>query len=397
MSEAPLGKSGGPSRAKMVPADEQTRTHAPLMLAPYLNDAKDLARRDDVFIARQPPAAAPPVTARSPVTSRGEPIVAQPVSSVKSADIPPMDGSETREQRECRVLRAQVRRLERSVTLARDDARMATRREHTAVANLALATSNLERERGRLERACEARIDEAAKRAKDEGAAARLELKRRVENRERANANLRERIDEARAALRDARAHGEAAETDARDVARERDDLAARINALEADLAATSRRLDDTERALRSTVASAEARTRALDAELARERARGEDARAKLGEATERISSLDAEVAARRAAAEAYTRRITQAEERTRGMERKVTHVRSRLADRERDLANAAKARAREMEKEAERRREFESARGWFDAQMSAMRGEHARLMALVKRFESAALPDWMS
>ena len=197
------------------------------MLAPYLNDAKDIARRDDVLIARQPSAAAPPVTARSPVTSRREPIVAQPVSSVKSADIPPMDGSETREQRECRVLRAQVRRLERSVTLARDDARMATRKEHTAVANLALATSNLERERGRLERACEARIEEAAKRAKDKGAAARLELKRRVENRERANANLRERIDEARAALRDARAHGEAAETDARDVARERDDFAA--------------------------------------------------------------------------------------------------------------------------------------------------------------------------
>ena len=117
------------------------------MLAPYLNDAKDIARRDDVLIARQPSAAAPPVTARSPVTSRREPIVAQPVSSVKSADIPPMDGSETREQRECRVLRAQVRRLERSVTLARDDARMATRKEHTAVANLALATSNLERER----------------------------------------------------------------------------------------------------------------------------------------------------------------------------------------------------------------------------------------------------------
>ena len=93
---------------------------------------------------------------------------------------------------------------------------------------------------------------------------------------------------------------------------------------------------------------------------------------------------------ARRAAAEAYTRRITQAEERTRGMERKVTHVRRRLADREMDLANAARTRAREMETEEKKRREFESARGWFETQMSAMRGEHARL--IVKRFESAQL-----
>ena len=73
-----------------------------------------------------------------------------------------------------------------------------------------------------------------------------------------------------------------------------------------------------------------------------------------------------------------------------------MTHVRRgwRIENGPRERGEDA---AREMEKEAERRREFESARGWFDAQMSAMRGEHARLMALVKRFESAALPDWMS
>ena len=150
------------------------------MRAPFLDDAVDDARDDAA--ATSEPCIVPPGVSSAPVNVRSE-----PSDVVRSVDIPPMDGSETREQRECRVLRARVRRLERCVTVARDDARMATRREHTAVANLALGTANLERERGRLERTCEARIEDAAIRAKDEGAAARLELKRRIENRERIN------------------------------------------------------------------------------------------------------------------------------------------------------------------------------------------------------------------
>ena len=127
---------------------------------------------------------------------------------------------------------------------------------------------------------------------------------------------------------------------------------------------------------------------------LARERARGDEAEAKLRDVLADLAKLTREVEACRAAAKEYARRIAQAEDRTRVMERRVMHVRSRLADRERDLVNAAKTRTKERETEAERRREFESVKGWFDAQMCAMRAEHARLMALVKRPE---LPGWMS
>ena len=357
------------------------------MRAPFLDDAVDDARDDAV--ATSEPCIVPPGVSSAPVNVRSE-----PSDVVRSVDIPPMDGSETREQRECRVLRARVRRLERCVTVARDDARMATRREHTAVANLVLGTANLERERGRLERTCEARIEDAAIRAKDEGAAARLELKRRIENRERVNGDLRERLDAARAALRDARARGAAMESEAAEVGKQRDEFAARIETLDADLTATCRRLEDTERRLETTIVAKEERERVLESLLANERARGDEAEAKLRDALADLAKLTREVEACRAAAKEYARRIAQAEDRTRVMERKVTHVRSRLADRERDLVNAAKIRTKERETEAERRREFESVKSWFDAQMCAMRAEHARLMALVKRPE---LPGWMS
>ena len=196
-----------------------------------------------------------------------------------------MDGSETREQRECRVLRAQVRRLERSVTLARDDARMATRKEHTAVANLASRRpTSSARGDGWKERA---RRGSKKPRRGPRTRAPRVSAKRRVENRERANANAREdRRGAGGAARRQGARRGGGDRR--RDVARERVTTAGQDQRAEADLAATSRRLNDTERAPASTVTNAEARTRWTP--VARERAQGKDAR-KAREATERISA----------------------------------------------------------------------------------------------------------